>query len=880
MKFEDSIALARYIFDKTGCEPDDAANNSVIPNEYRDQIQEILEGERTIELIPAEVFSDGSEDPRWLDKSDRDAWYYWPRLREHLIGDKQWPLDRVNSLDDSSDSVLRHLSPPEKENFDVRGLVLGYVQSGKTANYTALIAKAADVGYRLFIVLSGMDNGLRRQTQIRLEQELVGHPEISSNAVPLPELGKQWHTFTTRDIDGDFQQGNVNTATLQGTQPVLLVVKKNGAVLRRVINWLREADSNTIAQIPALIIDDEADQASIDTTGTYIVEGEESSDDYEPPTVINGLIRTLLEKFPRCSLVSYTATPFANILIPADKVNPEFGPDLYPRNFIISLPKPRLYFGAEELFGRASFTGEEDAGAGIDVFRPIPAEEVTSWEANQRAPESLRSAIFDFALAGAAKAKREEETSEKPAAMLVHTSHLTSEHNVAEKIVRTALQEIRDQWRYRKNDCIKDEMRPRWNEGFYPTTNSYDSSKTVNFDELHDLIGEFLESVQVKTINSNRGDILDYEEEPDAKTIIIGGNKLSRGLTIEGLLVSYFTRKSQSPMYDTVMQMGRWFGYRESYVDLTRLYMTDDLADIFGHLSLVEHRLREDLIIYSNRKGITPKDIGMRILAHPSMRVTNKAKGRYARELGSSYSGVFFQTFRFPWDDPEELARSASKTLEATKCLLVDLDDPEQEKNHLIWRNACSDRIIDFLHNVENREHSDEIQDIIRYINQRKKDEELSTWTVAVSHLQKRDDHLGTADWGINKDINQISRTRLMKKMNSLGVITDPADENIGLSENQIEVARQQLEGHGGLVKDSAIKRLARSPDEGLLVLYPISKYSKPDSKKKNRAPIYEDPDNELAHDLIGFSIPFPLSPKSTSEKYVHAIPGWNRDDE
>jgi hypothetical protein len=240
-------------------------------------------------------------------------------------------------LDEITDRVLGQFAPPVTEQFDIRGLVLGFVQSGKTANYTALAAKAADVGYRLVVVLSGVDNGLRRQTQIRLKGELVGYNDNRAGAVRLPTLGRQWHEFTLEELNGDFQPGYANHAALQGSQPVLLVVKKNGTVLRRLLRWLDDAPDEVRRTIPLLVIDDEADQASVDTRGTYQTEDEATDPDYEPPSIINGLIRDLLRKSQRRVYVAYTATPFANILIPHDTVDPRVQNDLYPRDFIVDL---------------------------------------------------------------------------------------------------------------------------------------------------------------------------------------------------------------------------------------------------------------------------------------------------------------------------------------------------------------------------------------------------------------------------------------------------------------------------------------------------------------------------------------------------------------
>lgn len=893
MNFESALSLARHILDAGKCSPDEAANNPAIPNEYRREILKKLQEEETIELHPAmEISGETGEHAAWLTKENRSEWYYWPRTRNYLLTKKKWPLDRIRSLDDSSDKVLQHLSPPEEEQFGKRGLVIGYIQSGKTANYTALIAKAVDVGYRLFIVLTGMDKGLRRQTQIRLEQELVGYARGArqKHAVEFPPPGKQWHVFTENDTEGDFQPGFANTAALQGTQPVLLVVKKNTHVLDRIMRWLSNADVQTIQKLPVLVIDDEGDQASIDTAGARMIKGADTDEDYEPPSAINKKIRKLLNKFTRYSFVSYTATPYANVLIPVDQYNPDEGPDLYPKDFIIALPRPRGYFGAERLFGMSGSTGKDNnIEEGLNVFRSVPEEDMEQLNKEIQVPPSLQMAILDFALAGSAKAWRDSSTDspdESPATMLVHISHLVTEHDRIAHIVREELSNIRDEWRYNKADRIRNEMKKRWQEDFEPVTREINPLLSIGFEELEKekYIDQFLESIDIRVINSKEGDILNYDEDPSLKAIIIGGNKLSRGLTIEGLLISYFTRRAQITIYDTVMQMGRWFGYREGYADLTRIYTTDKLADMFSHMALVEHLLREDINIYSSRRGITPKNFGMRILTHPSMYATNLRKQRFALKLKISYSGALFQTYRFPLDDPEELAHSADKNLQFVKELLSGFGrPPQQEKNHLIWEDISPEIITDFLGKIENSEHKHNFEHIKRYIEDRKKHGELIRWTVAVSQLQKRNEKWGCADWGINMDINQISRTRLLKKSNSLGVITDPKDENIGLSEDQIERARKQLVMAGTENKpiSSVVKRVARSHEEGLLILYPISKYSAPvGQKNKNRTPLYSDPNNKYARNLIGVAIPFPESRSHHPEIYIHGTPGWGSDDE
>jgi hypothetical protein len=339
---------------------------------------------------------------------ETEAWYvgpqpedrFWPALENYLRASKGWSDEAVKDLDSASTKTLALLPPPGLGKFSARGLMLGYVQSGKTANYTALIAKAADANYKLFIVLSGLHNGLRAQTQRRLDQELV-------HLVP-----EQWHTLT--DPRADFKgQGNVNALLGGGeSQRVLCVVKKNSFVLQRLLKWLGNANELTLRNCPALIIDDEADQASVNT-----------SDGEERRTRINNLILDLLKKLPRVSFVGLTATPYANLFI-----DPSVPEDLYPRDFIVDLPRPTAYFGPERIFGRPKLKQEDADTDGLDMIREVPDGEVSQLKPRGHLDQatffpdvtpSLEAAIRYFWLASAAR---------RSAGHLLDTSRATQKH--------------------------------------------------------------------------------------------------------------------------------------------------------------------------------------------------------------------------------------------------------------------------------------------------------------------------------------------------------------------------------------------------------------------------------------------------------------------
>jgi hypothetical protein len=848
-----------------------AIDNPAIPEEFRQEIAEALIREENITLEPARIIVATSHRDEWLRQADRSNWYYWPTLREYLLAVKGWSAAAVRSVDEITDRILGQLASPDSEQFDIRGLVLGFVQSGKTANFTALCSKAADVGYRLIVVLSGTDKGLRRQTQVRLKRELVGYSNNRPEAVRLPPLGHQWHEFTREDLDGDFQPGYANHAALQGSQPVLLVVKKNGAVLRRLLRWLDEAPEEVRRTIPLLVIDDEADQASVDTRGSYQTEDDQPDPDYEPPSIINGLIRDLLRKFQRRAYIAYTATPFANILIPHDTFDPRVQNDLYPKDFIVDLPKPDGYFGAEELFGRMD-ADTSDEFTGLDIVRDVPDEDLEALERGIL-PATLEAAILDFVLGGAARAQRGQGSA--PATMLVHVSRLVGEQQGMASHVNQLFSELRDEWRYQRHHRIRERLERRWNEQFRPVTRASHLDRDVEFLQVEPSVGPFFESVQVRVVNSATGEVLDYEREPELKAIAVGGNRLSRGLTLEGLLVSYFVRRSV--LYDTLMQMGRWFGFRGGYEDLTRIYTTPELAGWFSDLAFVEHRLREDLKVYEEQ-GLTPYQVGMRIWRHPTMQVTSPLKRRFssATTISQSYSLALEQTFKYPLRRLDDLAVLAEEDLLATRAFLAELGTPEWQNKGPAWSDVRPQVIVDFLRSfrLDAEARSISLPLICAYIERQSALGELARWTVAVRGRESQDSDLGEANWEVTGgNIWQISRTRI-KDTDSVGVITGTGDEAVGLSAESL--ARMQELQQGGESENRAARR-ARPSEEGLLLLYPISKNSGHDLNGNGvRRRLFEDPEDPRARDLIGLAISFPDSTQAQQVvAYLEGSVGW-----
>ena len=876
---DQALRTARVLLD-LGHSRHSVLNNPVIPEDLRAWVAIQIDQETNRTFERARVISGGDLAEDWLAGADRSDWYYWKALRAHLLGVKNWPKDTVASLDDASDNVLRQLKQPSTSEFDVRGLVLGYVQSGKTANFTAVIAKAADAGYRLVVVFSGIDKGLRRQTQIRLNRELTGYAHNPVGAVRFPPVGKQWHQFTTDDLDGDFHPGRANSAALQGSQPVLIVVKKNGAVLRRLRAWFMSASDDIRKTLPALFIDDEADQASVDTRGSH--QNEDAYDpedpDYEPPAVINGLIRELVQIFSRRAYVAYTATPFANILIPHDTYDGKAGEDLYPKDFFIDLPKPAGYFGTEEFFGRFDPTTDESV-EGLDVLRNVPDEQVLALTQNNEVTASLEEALNSFFLGGAARASRGKP--DAPCTMLVHTSQRIAEQGPTKTLIEARFREIRDEWRYDRKGGIRQRFKVLWDKDFVKTSQGIDNRRVQKFEAVEPFIGPFLDVVCVREINSDKGEVLDYELEPNLKAIAIGGNKLSRGLTLEGLLVSYFARRS--PQYDTLLQMCRWYGYRAGYEDLTRIYTTGDLAGWFADLALVEHRLRQDMQIYEHIPGLKPYDVGMRILQHPAMQVTSGLKRRFTSStlISQSYSGALEQTFKFPLKNEERLALLCEKNRLAAQAFLKRLKGASEITGFgPLWADVSAAEVVTFLKSfyVDPEVGGIAPELMAAWIEQQNVEGDLVNWTIVVRGRDSQNKKLGHANWlpeGM-KPVWNLGRTRIIGS-NSLGVITTPGDEEFGLTSEELQIAQKKLKD-GEINDRNTAARRTRRPSCALLLLYPISRYSGHDDAHpgKSREPIYADPDGPSARDLIGMAVSFPVTKKvRPAEAYLEGTARW-----
>jgi hypothetical protein len=843
----------------------------------------------------AQVLSNNDDHKPWLaGKKGSIDWAFWNRYKLHIS--KGMAPAAVDNVDDITDKILHALEDPKSDGpWDRRGLVMGNVQSGKTANYTGLICKAADAGYKVIIVLAGLHNNLRSQTQVRLDEGFLGYradiisPEggaFTPTGVGLLNRGLKADSVTNRHNNGDFNRAAANQFAINpGGHPLLFVVKKNVSVLNNLLRWIRGSAEMTDPltgrkfhrETPLLVIDDESDQASVDTK--VVAYGEDGQrDDEHDPTKTNSLIRKLLYAFGKSAYVGYTATPFANIFIHEHNRTNDEGEDLFPRSFIINIRPPSNYTGAARIFGI-----EEDESAGLEEVAPLPitrvvddyavkrdiagspaedgtigltetegwmpprlldkTEHVPIYEGEEKIPPSLRAALLAFILSTTVREIREGPTCHN--SMLIHVTRFTKvQGHVASQIAR-ALRDICNRLQHgdgTRTPTILEELKSLWDADFV-TTSDDPVFSSEGFDEPlvlpewscveKDLYSVAL-SIEIRSINGSAGDVLDYDShtERGLNVVAVGADKLSRGLTLEGLTVSYFLRASK--MYDTLMQMGRWFGYRNHYVDVCRLYTTGDLIEWFAHIAAASEELRLEFDYMVNVGG-TPRDYGLKVLSHPVMLVTSAVKMRSGTTMKLTYSGDISETIMF-----DTRAESIQANWNVACSFLSKLPKHEERSgnNGFMWLGVDSKRVLTFLD--EYKSHPDarraDTKLLSSYIKRQIEQGELIEWSVLLTSSSKKGPRQypmpGIGNLGLLYRA-QYPETAPKGKY-SIRRLLNPADETVGLTNQELEDAldftrkawesdtRKNKSENPPNVPSGRGTREARSKTKALLMLYPL----------------------------------------------------------
>ena len=848
----------------------------------------------------------------WMVSARKQGWRYWPRYREWL--DARLPATVIDHMERSTDDVLGQLEDPLRSGaWDRRGLVVGSVQSGKTGHYIGLVSKAADAGYKIVIVLAGLHNNLRSQTQMRLDEGFLGYETTPRPDEDIRRVGVgtvdgdpsiQPNFATNRTNSGDFTTRVARNLGISPEQrPWLFVVKKNKTVLNRLLQWIRnhvadlhdpETGRRVVTKLPLLMIDDEADHASVDT-GEQVVDENGRPDEDHQPTAINRLVRRILHSFAQSAYVGYTATPFANIFIHERGSTRQEGPDLFPAAFIVNLATPSDYVGSARIFGDREQdattldlvrTIDDYSGAGGDGWMPVRHKNghAPRYLGEDRLPPSLEEAIDAFVLACAAR--RDRGQTGLHSSMLIHVTRYTSVQYEVHRQVDSRVRLLRQRLtRGIGAEQTIANLRSLWERDFESVTRravELDPGSLLaggrRWDTIEPLLPDVVSDIVVKTINGTAKDALDYSEHDKTglSVIAIGGDKLSRGLTLEGLCVSYFLRASR--MYDTLMQMGRWFGYRPGYVDLCRLYTTADLTEWFGHITDAADELREEFD-QMDARGATPRDYGLKVQSHPVLMVTSRLKMRTARSLMLSFSGTLGETVALYRTRPE-LERNLTASRELLAVLGRPEVDPQRQREGqsarwkgFLWNNIPASHVLEFLSEYKTHPNAHRVNSALlsEFIRKMLPHGELTRWTVVLIGG-------GTGErLSLRDDITVAMLKRTVKgapldSRYSIGRLMSPRDEAIDLDDAEWNAALQRSIGRANRdgktqpnapsgpdvrhVRGFGAPGVPGRPDRGLLFLYMLD-------------PRLADagfPDNTPA--VAAFAVSFPDSNRGEKVEY------------
>jgi hypothetical protein len=783
--------------------------------------------------------------PKWSSSYSSEGGHHWGKLKNFLSAELGRSNLEISTLHSSTDETLRYLGNPNSSNqFNVRGLVIGYVQSGKTQHFSALASKAFDADYDIVVVLSGLENSLRNQTQKRMMRDLGHHGIEGVGESVEPANILKWVT----DVDwGSAGDGIEFNSFVDGLKHVA-VVKKNSSVLKNLLSYFENLVSTSAS---LLVIDDEADQASIDTTPLE-----------EDPTTINDLIRQLLGKTERSTYVAYTATPSANILTDPSAWADPAGASLFPKDFIIALPEPLSPREGGKYTGTSAFFGSDP----YKVFEEVSVPEARAINDDRGASTAAKRALLDYFLSSAALLQRSTQESLPPRVMLFHTAHTKDKHRILFNTVSNLVKEIRRKW-IRKDPEFIDAMRKRWETSFAASfTERYPNDSFPSFNNIIPFLDSELRTFNTKSeillINSDSDIKIDFDSDPSLRAIFVGGNKLSRGITLEGLLTSYYTRNTLAG--DTLLQMGRWFGYRGDFVDLIRVYTTTGLYSDFSDLNQFEIELREE-IAYLKKLGKKPEELPPSLSIHPGVKKFTAANKMYAAQVRhDSWANKEARTLRLPFEQAVPL----QSNLESTRTLLSSLGTPQSLDHRYFkahtpyWRTSDVNSIRAFIGGFNSITSDFNSMEISQYISRQNSHGELITWNVVVFCLENPNPSYKAVDLGITDGrlINPIKRTRRRDDPSTLGSVWAPGHDAFGLTLEEKSQA-EKYEATQPLVGIHAAYRMHRSPQEALLVIYPISRFAVPDGNSSTQFPIYSsENDREFSPDLIAMAISFPAS--------------------
>ena len=857
----------------------------------------------------------------WLnDEKANIDFELWDRYKLEM--QKNDPSFPVNDLDDFTDKILdKCVNPKETKSFDRRGMVVGHVQSGKTSNYVGLINKATDAGYKVIIVIAGTISSLRIQTQHRIDEGFVGRSSaafIREKENRVVGVGKykvntDIYSLTSSFIEngkdkGDFSQSVANSLNIPiGKNPVVFVIKKNKSILENLIDWFSKDvnakivdGSPKLFDVPVLVIDDEADAASVNAS--------KSIDDIK---TINRLIRTLLNLFNQNTFIGYTATPYANLFISQEHKeelttivkNKEYkiGEDLFPRDFIINIKAPTNYIGAAKIFGFENPNGETKEP--LDIFRAIDDYDPPFFKTINKnnkedlpdyLPKSLEKAIKSFILTCAIRRLRGHEN--KHNSMLVHVALLVKWIDRVAYLVNEITREYANAIRSEDAQILQ-ELKEIYETDFIPTTENVLENldykdiriKKHSWEEVKGELKKAVSKIDVRSVHGTRSttnleyhniEEIDYNRHENGLSVIaVGGSRLSRGITLEGLSISYYLRTTK--MYDSLMQMGRWFGYRPGYVDLCRLYTTEQIFEWFNHITMATEEMRNDFdeMTASHQR---PKDFRLKVRNHHGlMTITSLAKLHFSKNIEISFSGTNPQTYQLL-----KTKSAIENNFKALKNLISVIGFPEAKNRketrgkirYLLYPNLEIEPICDFIDAFKIEQPSIRNATLSDYIKAQSKSNNISEWNIFI--VSNTDDKV-FIDYEGNTPLNERQEKEDVMTYDlhfnnesiTLGCsvrnqpkITRTSDYYL-IAKNQIDDLkdRQVDLSINGLKTNEEIKKRRATEKKGLLLIYALDERGTPNVN--NGIPI------------IGYSLHFPKIENEVKTSYTTTIyDGFDED--
>ena len=830
-KLIDVVKTYTYKDTSTETEIDEIINNfaNMKPFELTEEEIKIarstIHAENLIKLDLGEALI-SKQHVKWFYERKKDLnMKYWKRYEQYLLHDKKFPIPVVKTMDEVSDELTDLLGDPNvEEKFQRRGLIIGDVQSGKTANYTGLICKAADAGYKVIVLLTGTIESLRQQTQLRIDEGFTG---IDSDAMKkqktdkLVGVGKHDNTLRTAVLTTKSDDFNTKFANNLGLflntlkDPVIFVIKKNVTVLERLNQWLKQINldpGRKYINNSLLMIDDEADNASINTN-------KEDCD----PTRTNAQIVEMLGLFKKASYVGFTATPYANVFINPDTKDDMEKENLFPKDYIYCLDAPTNYIGAKDIY-------DEDSKY-YSMLEPIRDGEIYPLNHKidfvvEKLSESLKKAINEFLIVNAIRDLRGDTTTHR--SMLVNISRFVKVQKQFGDIISDYVEDIKKSVKLYSKLDLDNSLKDEHIKFLYETFISSYGYVEFDWNQIIKIIDESISPIEVKVVNTKNKDSLNYQENEKngLRVIAIGGMGLSRGLTLEGLVISYFHRNSK--MYDTLMQMGRWFGYRPNYDDLCKVWMSNENIFYYKEISEATSELKRD-IKHMRELGKTPLEFGLRVRNdEQTLMITARNKMRTASNYkrAQSLSQVVVETPRIN-NDPINNTTNLSAVENLLYAIKLNKYRCKKIGTSCGYERIKKDIIIDFLKNYEAsyanlRFNAETIMNFIEKYD----GDELNLWDVVfINGESSKDPYIIDENYSVNlvqrsfMFRNNDKVIQLSKERNRLG---NPGDSVFGLSKEQLdEVKEKYYSDHpdkiGKIIPQIAYFRIKRNP---LLMIY------------------------------------------------------------